>query len=103
MILPVRLPDRLFSFDTNIRKGMIVPFKSDNTEYTGFSHYRAGARRIVIATFDGDADLYSVDDGINPSVAIEEIKRMYRVGYDREPELIVGYDYEGYPALPETV
>jgi hypothetical protein len=68
--------------------------------YDGFSPYRAGDRRIIIATFDGETDLYGVDDGINPSVAIESLKSYYQRGYNRLPELIVAYDYEGYPALP---
>lgn len=59
--------------------------------YDGFSPYRAGDTRIIIATFDGEADLYGIDTGINPHDAIESLKKYYQRGYDRLPELIVAY------------
>jgi hypothetical protein len=84
---------------------MIMPFVVSGTHgtvaerYEGFSPYRNGDVSIIIATFDGDADMYGVDAGADTMEAVKSVCRMYQVGYGRLPEKIMAYDYNGYPAL----
>lgn len=78
-------------------KGSGAANAEDNV-YNEFSRYKAGDCRIIIATFDGEAELFSVADGINPMDAIKSVCRMFRNDFDRFPENIMAYDYEGYPA-----
>jgi hypothetical protein len=59
--------------------------------YTGFSVHKGKTGRIAIAIFDGETDLYDVDDGANLSTVDHEIRRKYRDDYSREPERIMFY------------
>ena len=66
--------------------------------YNGFSPYKAGAEQIAIATFDGEPELYAIDDGAYLPAVDAEIKRKYRDDYSREPELVVYYVKGWFPS-----
>jgi hypothetical protein len=57
-------------------------------EYEGFSPWNACSDRIVVVVFDGEAELYSVDDDATFSKVTSEINRKYRDDYSREPESV---------------
>lgn len=58
----------------------------DGITYEGFSPYRGATKRMAFATFDGEVDMYDVDDGADLAAVTTEINRMYQNGYDRLPE-----------------
>jgi hypothetical protein len=71
---------------------------SDGNEvevYQGFSGYNPEENPsvVIIATLDGEHDLYQVDtpDGVYPVIdlATKEINRYYQDGYGRLPSLAV--------------
>jgi len=59
--------------------------------YSGYSPYRGKTDRIVLATFDGEPDLYDVDEGADLADVIVEINRKYNDDYSREPESVAIY------------
>lgn len=59
--------------------------------FDGFSPYRGKTDRIVLATFDGEPDLYDVDKGADLADVIVSINRKYDYDYSREPESIAIY------------
>lgn len=69
-----------------------MPYKRDSIVYPHFSHYRPGTQGIIIAQFDGDPDLYSVDTGSSGNAAMASVKQMYLVDYDRLPDTVTYYE-----------
>lgn len=68
-------------------------------DYAGFSHWDGMAGktdRIAIAVFDGEANLFAVDNGVALADVRGEIERYYRDDFDRGPERIdfyASYDF----------
>jgi len=54
--------------------------------YRGFSRYKLGSKILIVATFDGEAELFSADEAHVDMIS--EINRLYRDDYEREPEAI---------------
>ena len=59
--------------------------------YRGFGTMQNEAKVFAVAVFDGDNDLYAVDEAANLDKVADEIDRLYRDDYDRGPSHLQFY------------
>jgi hypothetical protein len=87
-------------FDININPetgATIMPFvvstsgSAGPVTFNGFSRWTGKSDRIAVVTFEGEAEVYDIDDNVHPDIVTAEIGRMYRADYDRLPEKISQY------------
>lgn len=57
--------------------------------YSGFSPFKGKTGRIALAFFDGEPDLYDIDDDADLAVVVDEINRKYNDDYSRFAEIVI--------------